>query len=115
MSSDASKSYDLVVIGSGFGASFFLHGALPRLGPKARVLVLERGGRLTPEWQLAQGRNSDLDPETSIRVPSGHKSWQFNLAFGGGTNAWWGNTPRLHPSDFELRSRPIFSVQSMRA
>jgi choline dehydrogenase-like flavoprotein len=98
-------SFTLIVIGTGFGSSFFLHAALARLAPDARVLVLERGGLLPPDWQIAHGRNSDIDSRSTIRVPAGQKPWQFTLAFGGGTNCWWGVTPRLHPSDFELRSR----------
>jgi choline dehydrogenase-like flavoprotein len=97
--------WQLIVVGSGFGASFFLHEALRQLGPDARCLVLERGGTLPPDWQLANRRNSDIDASETVRIPEGNKNWQFTLAFGGGTNCWWGLAPRLHPSDFELRSR----------
>lgn len=105
MSDPTEPAYQLIVIGSGFGSSFFLHKALRRLDASARCLVLERGGNLTPDWQLENRRNSDIDSRTTIRIPEGHKPWQFALAFGGGTNCWWGVTPRMHPSDFELHSR----------
>lgn len=98
-------TYALIIIGTGFGSSFFLHEALKRLQRSARVLVLERGGLLTPEWQRAQERNSDISSPDTIRIPDGHKPWNFTLAFGGGTNCWWGLTPRLHHTDFELHSR----------
>lgn len=101
----ATGSYDLVLVGTGFGAAFFLHGALPRLSPAARVLVLERGGHFSHARQIAEQRNSEIESASTIRVPAGHKSWQFTLGFGGGSNCWWGVTPRLHPTDFELRSR----------
>jgi choline dehydrogenase-like flavoprotein len=100
-----SKRYQIVVVGSGFGSSFYLHEALARLPASARCLVLERGRLLTPEWQRQHQRNSDIDADTAIERPPGHKHWQFTIAHGGGTNCWWGVTPRLHPSDFQLRSR----------
>jgi choline dehydrogenase-like flavoprotein len=97
-------SYDAVVIGSGFGSLFFIEGFL-RKRPKARVLVLERGQAHGHAWQLAQQRNSALDPQVTFRTPPGHKTWNFTIGLGGGTNCWFGNTPRMHPSDFRLRSR----------
>ena len=97
-------SYDLVVIGSGFGSLFFIEGFLKKR-PKARVLVLERGQSHDHAWQLAQQRNSALDPHATFRAPSGHKAWNFTIGLGGGTTCWFGNTPRMHPSDFRLRSR----------
>ena len=98
------RGFDLVVIGTGFGSAFFLHKALQRLRPNARCLVLERGGVHTHQWQLANGRNSDVASEGTIRRRPGEKPWQFTLGFGGGTNCWWGTTPRLHPTDFALRT-----------
>ncbi|HEX2113335.1 MAG TPA: GMC family oxidoreductase [Alphaproteobacteria bacterium] len=98
-------SYDLVIIGSGFGSSFFLHKALRRLPASARILVLERGGMFTHDWQIANGRNSDIESERTIRTAPGEKPWRFTIGFGGGTNCWWGVTPRMHPTDFQLRTR----------
>lgn len=99
------ERYDLVVIGTGFGSSFFLHKALQRLPASARILVLERGGLFTHEWQIANGKNSDIAFEDAVRTAEGEKPWRFTVGFGGGTNSWWGVTPRMHPSDFELRTR----------
>jgi choline dehydrogenase-like flavoprotein len=33
-----------------------------------------------------------------------HKVWNFTIALGGGTNCWFAQTPRFHPSDFRLNS-----------
>src|SRR5688572_3465388 len=97
--------YDVIVVGSGFGSSFFLHKLLARLPATARILVLERGGVFDHAWQIAAQKNSDIDHLSTVRIPAGHKTWNFTLAFGGGTTSWWGNTPRMHPSDFQVRTR----------
>jgi choline dehydrogenase-like flavoprotein len=94
----------LVVIGSGFGSLFFIDGFLKKR-PKTRVLVLERGQSHDHAWQLAQQRNSALDPRDTFRTPRGHKTWNFTIGLGGGTNCWYGDTERMHPSDFRMRSR----------
>lgn len=97
-------SYDVVVIGSGFGSLFFVDGYVKKR-PKARILVLERGEAHDHAWQLARQRNSALDAHDTFRTPYGHKAWNFTIGLGGGTNCWWGDSARLHPSDFRLRSR----------
>jgi choline dehydrogenase-like flavoprotein len=98
------EPYDVVVIGSGFGASFFLHGLL-RADAARRVLVLEWGDQHPHAWQIEQQRNSAIDAASTFQTPEGHKEWVFDIGLGGGTNCWWGQAPRLHPSDFELKSR----------
>jgi choline dehydrogenase-like flavoprotein len=97
-------SFDVVVVGSGFGSLFFIQRFLKKR-PKARVLVLEHGQGHDHAWQLAQQRNSALDPGVTFRTAAGHKTWNFTIGLGGGTNCWFGNTTRMHPSDFRLRSR----------
>ncbi|MEM6828169.1 MAG: GMC family oxidoreductase [Pseudomonadota bacterium] len=71
-----------------------------------RVLVLERGKRHSYQWQLEKGAHNDLDVplphrETGLRG----KWWNYNIGFGGGSNCWWTNAMRIHPADFELKSR----------
>ncbi len=97
--------YDLVVIGSGFGSSYFLHKLLSRSSGIKRILVLERGRSNSHHWQTSNGSNSNVDVSTTISIPAGHKPWKFTIGFGGGTNCWWGITQRMHPSDFEVYSR----------
>ncbi len=91
-----------MVIGSGFGAAFFLHGMLRDPAPK-RVLVLEWGTHNDHAWQWEHQRNSPIADETTYASNS-DKPWNYTIGFGGGTNCWYAQTPRLHPSDFRLSS-----------
>ena len=100
----SSERFDLVVIGSGFGSLFFVEGFLEKR-PQARVLILERGSFHPYAWQIEHGRNSTVNPRDTFRTPDGHKLWNFTIAAGGGTNCWYGQTPRFHPTDFQMRSR----------
>ncbi len=99
----ALESYDLVLVGTGFASSFFLQGYLKRAAANARVLVLERGPRRSHAWQLA---NRDQMPglAESTFTNRSEKPWLHSPIFGGGSNCWWGCTPRLLPNDFRLRS-----------
>ncbi len=102
------RSFDAVVIGSGFGSLFFLEGLLARR-PKSRVLLLERGRHNSVAWQLENQRNSDIEPRSTFSVPPGHKdSWNFTVGLGGGTNCWYAQTPRFHPNDF--RTNTLYGV-----
>jgi choline dehydrogenase-like flavoprotein len=101
--SDGLKShYEVVVIGSGFGSSFFLHEALKRTA--GRILVIEWGDNRDHQWQLENQRNSDIAPGDTFTTRD-DKLWNFTIGLGGGTNCWFGQTPRLHPNDFRLKSR----------
>jgi choline dehydrogenase-like flavoprotein len=97
-------SFDLVLIGSGFASSFFLHRYLERSGPKARVLVLERGERRDHRWQLEHRREFEQQANDAIDAKHSAKRWVFRLAFGGSSNCWWACTPRFLPEDFRLHS-----------
>ncbi len=97
------RHYDLVVVGTGFGSLFFVEGFL-RKRPATRVLLLERGRDHSHAWQLEHGRNSDIAPAETYRSPAGHKPWNFTIGLGGGTNCWYGQTPRFHPSDFKTQT-----------
>ncbi len=96
--------YDLVIAGTGFGSMFFLHGYLKRF-PRDRVLLIEWGAYRDHAWQLENQRNSDLDCEQLYVRRQGEKPWFFSIGFGGGTNCWWAQTPRLAPNDFRLKSK----------
>ncbi|MBP2234735.1 choline dehydrogenase-like flavoprotein [Sinorhizobium kostiense] len=95
--------YDLVIGGTGFGSMFFLHGYRRRF-PRARVLLVEWGGFHDRSWQIENQRNSDTDAAQTFVQDPDEKPWFFTLGFGGGTNCWWANTPRLSPNDFRLRT-----------
>lgn len=98
------SSYDLVVVGTGFGSLFYLK-RYRELNPGARILVLERGKNHSREWQLEQGRNSEVGYTDTYQKPDDQKHWSTTIALGGGTLCWWGITPRMGPDDFKMRSR----------
>lgn len=106
------QGFDLVVIGSGFGSLFYLHECLAHLPPDARIAVLERGTHSEHHRQIEMGANATLpddgsrpyDAEAFYGRPSGHKPWNFTIGLGGGKLCWWGQAPRLHPSDFRMSS-----------
>jgi choline dehydrogenase-like flavoprotein len=96
--------FDVVVVGSGFGSLFFLERYFARR-PGSKVLILERGGYWSHEWQLEHMQNSPIPAEATFRGLEGQKPWKFTIGLGGGLNCWYATTPRLHPHDFQLRSR----------
>jgi choline dehydrogenase-like flavoprotein len=97
------RTYPVVVIGTGFGSLFFVHRLL-QLRPDAKVLMLERGSVRPWQQQVAEGRNSAIDAESTYVGSGMHKPWFFTVAYGGGTNCWYGTTPRMHPNDLRLRT-----------
>jgi choline dehydrogenase-like flavoprotein len=103
-------AYDVVVVGTGFASTFFLHRFLRDAPSTTRVLVLEAGERRSHRQQLDAGLQKDsarmlaeANRHFVNRTPE--KLWVFTRAFGGGSNCWWGNTPRMLPADFRLRTR----------
>lgn len=98
------ESYDVVIGGTGFGALFFLNRLL-RERPGVRVLLLEWGSVRDTAWQIAHRRYGEIAPQDTYVGTPGEKPWDYTVGFGGGTNCWGGQTPRLHPNDFRLRTR----------
>jgi len=97
------RQYPVVVVGTGFGAMFFVHRLL-QLKPATKVLMLERGPYRSWETQVADGYNSPIRHDDTYARTGVHKDWNFTIAYGGGTNCWGATTPRMHPNDFRLRS-----------
>lgn len=97
------KSYDLVVVGTGFGSLFFAHRYVARR-PRARVLLVEWGAYRDQAWQLRNQKNSLIEAQDTYVGQPGEKPWNFTIGYGGGTNCWWAQTPRLTPEDFRLAS-----------
>jgi len=102
---DTEDKYDVVFIGTGFGSLFFAHRLLQRLNSKASVLFIERGRHRPHTLQIEEGQNGHEPAINYVDVRKGEKPWNFTVALGGGTLCWWGQCPRFHPSDFELKSR----------
>ena len=100
------NQYDLIVVGTGFGSSFFLSRYLQYAPKNAKVLVLERGKNNSLDWQIVYRRNSALQYEdTFTTISKNNKRWIYTPNFGGGSNCWWGCTPRMLPNDFRLASK----------
>ena len=97
-------SFDLILVGSSFASSFFLHRYLQRARPSARILVLERGALRDHRWQLAHRDQLEREASASYGGERSAKPWVFRLVFGGSSNCWWACTPRFLPEDFRLQS-----------
>jgi choline dehydrogenase-like flavoprotein len=102
--SSSDRQYPVVVIGTGFGSLFFVHRLL-QLRPDTKVLILERGSVRPWEQQVEERRNSDVSSADTYVRTGGRKKWHFTIGYGGGTNCWSGNTPRMHPNDFRVKTR----------
>ena len=98
----AGAHFDVVAVGSGFGSAFFVRKLLERR--RLRVLFVEWGDHHPHDWQIAKGRNSAIAVESTYSSRS-DKPWNYTIALGGGTNCWFGQAPRFHPSDFQLHTR----------
>jgi choline dehydrogenase-like flavoprotein len=105
-------SYDLVVIGTGFASTFFLHKYLSKASSsKAKVLVLEKG-HLFPHAERVKEKRGEVTAYATLNPASkdtfdNHnekKDWVFSQGFGGSSNCWYGCTPRFMPSDFKMKS-----------
>ena len=99
------ESYDVIVVGSGFAGTFFLWEALKHLGPKARVLVLERGKHRDRASQLKKPGALFAHGRRSYTNATPKKPWRFSVGVGGSSNCWVGCTPRMLPEDFALKTR----------
>lgn len=103
---DATNRYDLVLVGTGFGSSFFLQKALQvNRRRDFRVLCLEWGGVASHAWRLEHKKYAPIDASETYVTSSPGKPWWFTMGFGGGTNCWGANAPRFHPTDFALKTR----------
>lgn len=101
-----SGSFDLVVVGSGFAASFFVGEYLRSAAPAARVLVLERGPNRDHAWRVRERRSdpSRSEARAAFRNDTPDTPWVFLLGFGGSSNHWGANTPRMLPEDFRMQT-----------
>jgi choline dehydrogenase-like flavoprotein len=100
----AGGPFDLILVGTGFASTFFLHRYLQRASSRSRVLVLERGERHPHSWHIRHYEELWREARASVVNRSTWKPWVFTLTFGGGSNCWWACTPRMLPEDFRLRS-----------
>ncbi len=90
------------MVGSSFASCFFAY-KLKNKGLK--ILFVERGAFIDHAAQLESRLNFTPSPVVQENSSGQRKDWIVRHQFGGCSNCWWGNTPRLQPSDFELYSR----------
>lgn len=94
------REWDVIIAGTSIASMFFGHG-LPK---GLDVLFVEKGSEYPHAEQLEKGwavRENFVQ-----RNSSGHeKHWVAFTLFGGNSNYWWANSPRLHPDDFVLQSK----------
>src|SRR5690349_2654326 len=98
-------AYDLILVGTGFASAFFLHRFLSRAKPGVRVLVLERGVLHEHAVHLKQRESITAASVKQVANRTPEKPWAFQLTFGGGSNCWFGTTPRMSAEDFRLLSK----------
>ncbi len=98
-------TYDLILVGTGFASASFLHRYLARSKPSVRVLVLERGVLREHEEHVKQRVAIANNSGRQIHNRTPEKPWIFQLTFGGGSNCWFGTTPRMTVEDFSLQSK----------
>ncbi|MGM0582464.1 MAG: GMC oxidoreductase [Bacteroidota bacterium] len=102
--------YDIILVGTGFASSFFLKKVLDCVQEEIRILVLERGRLLNHSEQMTQQQEIEGptrligDASNTYINQTPHKRWNTKNIFGGGSNCWWGCTPRPMPNDFKLKS-----------
>jgi choline dehydrogenase-like flavoprotein len=102
------QAVDLVIVGAGAGGGVLAQ-RLTRAG--WRVVVLERGPFWDPDrdW-VSDEKGSSRLYWTENRIVSGNDPIQMGknnsgVGVGGSMAHFAGYTPRLHPSDFEIRTR----------
>jgi choline dehydrogenase-like flavoprotein len=98
------EKFDLIIVGTGFASSFFLDAYLAKAKPTTRILILERGRLDTHAWQVKNRTNTSQNQNDIFINKHPQKKWIFTPSFGGGSNCWWGVTPRMMPNDFRMQS-----------
>jgi choline dehydrogenase-like flavoprotein len=99
------ESYDLILVGTGFASTFFLHRYLQQASAATRVLVVERGALHEHRWQVQHSAELERESAQSFQNRTPTKPWIFRVAVGGSSNCWWACTPRMLPDDFQLATR----------
>lgn len=97
-------SYDIVIVGSGFASSFLLKGLSNTRGRPLRTLVLEAGPKIMHSQRLQERRLVHLESGKFFDNATPSKPWFFSRIHGGGSNCWFGTTPRMLPEDFKMRT-----------
>lgn len=97
--------FDVIIVGTSFASSFFLHRYLATAPQTARILVLERGDFYEHRWRIKNRQHTKTTLEETYINKTPHKDWVYSVCFGGTSNAWWACTPRFLPNDFRMKSQ----------
>ncbi|MCH6257882.1 GMC family oxidoreductase [Puniceicoccaceae bacterium K14] len=98
--------YDVIIIGSGFASMFFLQGLLDKKNSPKRILIIEKGAN-EPHFERLAKRRFIQWSETSTQTITNNtpeKPWTYSIAYGGGSNCWFGSTPRILPNGFKTKT-----------
>ncbi len=98
------NTFDVIVVGTSFSSSFFLHNYLAKARKDIRILVLERGQKNSHQWQVKNRKLTNISTNSSHVNNNPAKHWKYIIGFGGSSRAWWACTPRLMPNDLKLKS-----------
>lgn len=97
--------YSLILAGTGPASMFFLQRFLENADKRARVLVLERGALHDHRWHIDNRATQLKRHYDSFHNATPKKNWIYNIDYGGSSNCWVGNTPRMLPNDFLTKTR----------
>jgi glucose dehydrogenase len=100
------EAADTIIVGSGI-AGVLVARELARRGRE--TIIVERGSFVPWREQVRLGGWEGSSPTSEHNHENDSRGldwgWAYVYAVGGSTNAWGGNTPRLLPEDFQLKSR----------
>ena len=93
------------IVGSGIAGSLCAKYLAPRVND---IVIVERGAHMTHKERLSTQRHEIANPTSLhhhvVRGEVPKKRILYVYALGGTTNHWMGQTPRLIPSDFRMKS-----------
>src|SRR5262249_31615236 len=71
------------------------------------ILIVERGASVSHDWSLQTGEHEKAVPTAEhhhVVAEGKHDTFAYVYALGGTANHWTGQTPRLIPNDFRMKS-----------
>lgn len=93
------RTWDVVVAGTSFAAAFFVR-ALP---PHLNVLLVEKG-RFQDHFDQVENGFVGEEEIVQVNTAGTEKIWVAHTQYGGNSNCWTGQVPRMLPDDFRMKS-----------
>lgn len=103
-SHSSNHHYDVIIAGTGFASTFFLRELLQKRLPPRRILVLEKGIHTPHHSRVANREIGNWRNQSRCLNRTPKKPWNFSIGFGGGSNCWFGSTPRMLPTEFRTKT-----------